>query len=82
MWDIDPSFDIGMMAEPYSPTYQPPLFKKFDGTRSTREHVITFLENLGINRGDKDSRLKEFSKLLTGKTFIWYTKLRSNSIHT
>ena len=43
---------------------------------------MSFLDDLGVYRGDKDLRLKEFSKSLTGRAFTWYAKLRPNSINT
>ncbi|KAJ1431731.1 Retrotransposon, unclassified-like protein [Sesbania bispinosa] len=57
-------------------------FRKFDGTSSTREHLMCFLDDLGVHRNNKELRLKEFSKSLSGKAFTWYVKLRLHSIKT
>ena len=46
------------------------------------EHIISFLDDLGVHRGDHDVKLKEFLKSLIGRAFTWYTKLRSNSINS
>ena len=82
MWDVDPPFSTTITAKPYPPGYQPPHFRKFDGIGSAREHIISFLDDLGVHSGDNDLKLREFSKSLTGRAFTWYTKLRSNSINS
>lgn len=69
LWDVDPPFSMTIATKPYPPGYQPPHFRKFDGTGSAREHIISFLDKLGIHRGDNNLRLREFSKSLTGRAF-------------
>ncbi|KAL4317141.1 hypothetical protein AHAS_Ahas15G0355400 [Arachis hypogaea] len=62
--------------------YQPPTFRKFDGTGSAKEHILSFLDDLGVFRNHQEPKIKEFSKLLTGRAFTWYYKLKANSINT
>ncbi|KAJ1397464.1 Aspartic peptidase domain superfamily [Sesbania bispinosa] len=66
----------------YPSRYQPPMFRKFDGTGSAKEHIMSFLDDLRIYRSNKNLRLREFSKSLLGRAFTWYAKLRPYSIET
>ncbi|KAJ1379934.1 Retrotransposon gag domain [Sesbania bispinosa] len=80
MLDPEPPLAKEILATPYPSGYQPPAFRKFDGTSSAREHLMCFLDDLGIHRNNKELRLKEFSKSLSGRAFTWYVKLRPHSI--
>ncbi|KAK7244906.1 hypothetical protein RIF29_39735 [Crotalaria pallida] len=80
--DIRPPFSAEVMMCSFPMRYVPLAFRKFDGTGSAREHIMTFLDDLGIYSQDKHLRLREFSKSLTGRAFTWYTKLRPTSINT
>ncbi|KAJ1416318.1 Retrotransposon gag domain [Sesbania bispinosa] len=82
VFDLEPPLTSTIMITPYPNGYQLPTFRKFDGTGSAKEHIMSFLDDLGIYRNNKDLRLKEFSKSLSGRAFIWYTKLRPYSINT
>ncbi|KAJ1377398.1 Retrotransposon gag domain [Sesbania bispinosa] len=82
LFELEPPLTDEVLATPYPLGYQAPSFRKFDGTGSAREHLMCFLEDLGIYRDNKSLRLKEFSKSLTGKAFTWYAKLRPGSIRS
>ncbi|KAJ1426539.1 Retrotransposon gag domain [Sesbania bispinosa] len=82
VFDLEPPLTNAIMTTPYPNGYQPPTFHKFDGTSSAKEHLMSFLDDLGIYRNNKDLRLKEFSKSLAGRAFTWYAKLRPCSINT
>ncbi|KAJ1399321.1 Retrotransposon gag domain [Sesbania bispinosa] len=71
---------LNVLMAPYPSGYQPPTFRKFDGTESTREHLMSFLDDLGVHIDNANLRLKEFSKSLSGRAFTWYSKLRPSSI--
>ena len=47
LWDLDLPFDAGIIARLYLPGYQLPKFRKFDGTGSAREYIMSFLDDLG-----------------------------------
>ncbi|KAJ1427656.1 Retrotransposon gag domain [Sesbania bispinosa] len=82
LFELEPPLTEEMLATPYPTGYQPPSFRKFDGTSSAREHLMCFLDYLGVHRNNKSLRLKEFSKSLAGRAFIWYAKLRTGSIRS
>ncbi|RYR13135.1 hypothetical protein Ahy_B04g070286 [Arachis hypogaea] len=81
-WEISPPFGHHILAKPYPKGYQPPTFRKFDGTGSAKEHILSFLDNLRVFRNHQELKIKEFSKLLTGRAFTGYCKLKANSINT
>ncbi|KAJ1397145.1 hypothetical protein SESBI_32051 [Sesbania bispinosa] len=70
--DLEPPLTEEVLAAPYPAGYQPPSFRKFDGTGSAREHLMCFLDDLGVHRDNKGLRMKEFSKSLLGRAFTWY----------
>ncbi|KAJ1412755.1 hypothetical protein SESBI_20189 [Sesbania bispinosa] len=69
VFDLEPPLTNAIMTTPYPNGYQPPTFRKFDRTSSAKEHLMSFLDDLGIHRNNKDLRLKEFSKSLAGRAF-------------
>ncbi|KAJ1406580.1 Aspartic peptidase domain superfamily [Sesbania bispinosa] len=71
VFDLEPPLVDEVLAAPYPMGYQPPSFRKFDGTGSAREHLMCFLDDLGVHRDNKGLRLKEFSKSLAGRAFTW-----------
>ena len=81
-FDLEPPYPGAIARKPYPMGYQTPAFRKFDGSGSAREHLVSFVDDLGIYRENKELRLREFSKSLTGRAFTWYTKLRPGSVHT
>ncbi|KAJ1388292.1 Aspartic peptidase domain superfamily [Sesbania bispinosa] len=69
IFDLEPPLADAVTMVPYLSGYQPPTFRKFDGTESLKEHIMSFLNDLGIYRSNKNLRLKEFSKSLLGRAF-------------
>ncbi|KAF7822144.1 hypothetical protein G2W53_027599 [Senna tora] len=56
-------------------------FRKFGGqTGHAKEYIMCFVDDLGIYGQDKELRLREFSKSLTGNAYTWYNKLAPESI--
>ncbi|KAJ1380853.1 Retrotransposon gag domain [Sesbania bispinosa] len=82
LFELEPPLTEEVLSTPYLVGYQPPSFRKFDGTSSAREHLMCFLDDLGVHRDNKSLRLKEFSKSLAGRAFTWYAKLRPGSIRS
>ncbi|KAJ1408497.1 Ribonuclease H domain [Sesbania bispinosa] len=82
LFELEPPLTEEVLSTPYPVGYQSPSFRKFDGTSSAWEHLMCFLDDLGVHRDNKSLRLKEFSKSLAGRSFTWYTKLRPGSIRS
>ncbi|KAJ1438986.1 hypothetical protein SESBI_02761 [Sesbania bispinosa] len=80
IFNLEPPLADTVTMVPYPSGYQPPTFRKFDGTGSAKEPIMSFLDYLGIYRSNKHLRLKEFCKSLSGRVFTWYAKLRPYSI--
>ncbi|RYQ92888.1 hypothetical protein Ahy_B09g099130 [Arachis hypogaea] len=81
-WEISAPFEHHILAKPYPKGYQPPTFRKFDGTESAKEHILSFLDDFRVFRNHQELKIKEFSKSLTGRAFTWYCKLKASSINT
>ncbi|XP_057756012.1 uncharacterized protein LOC130975208 [Arachis stenosperma] len=81
-WEISPPFEHHILAKSYSKGYQPPTFRNFDGNGSAKEHILSFLDDLGVFRNHQELKIEEFSKSLTERTFTWYFKLKASSINT
>ncbi|XP_028062254.1 uncharacterized protein LOC114265633 [Camellia sinensis] len=61
--------------------YTVPKFVHFDGRKgNAREHVLRFLDALGVHREDRNLRIREFSKSLTDRAFSWYANLAAGFI--
>ena len=59
----------------------PPIFPKYNGmVGNTREHIRKYVDALTAHSHDHELRLKEFSKSLEGRAFIWYTSLAPGSV--
>ncbi|CAL5420724.1 unnamed protein product [Camellia sinensis] len=81
--DVKPPYPIEMLSYPYPEGYTVPMFIKFDGKQgNAREHVVRFIETLGIHGSDHVLRLREFSKSLTNRAYSWYVNLTPNSIRS
>ncbi|XP_028079593.1 uncharacterized protein LOC114281339 [Camellia sinensis] len=66
---------------PYLAGYTIPKFVKFDGKQgNAREHVVRFIETLGVHGSDHSLHLREFSKSLTERACSWYMNLAPNLI--
>ena len=81
--DFQPPYPASILSKPYPKDYTNPRFKKFDGKKgNAREHVIGFLDDLGVYASDHKLRLKEFSKSLTDRAYSWFVNLPAGSIGT
>ncbi|KAG5557328.1 hypothetical protein RHGRI_007546 [Rhododendron griersonianum] len=79
--DLCPPYPIAVASMPYPEGYTVPKFIRFDGRKgNAKEHVIRFVDSLGVHSGDRNLRLREFSKSLTDKAYSWYTNLAPNSV--
>ncbi|KAJ1437623.1 Ubiquitin-conjugating enzyme, E2 [Sesbania bispinosa] len=68
VFDLEPPLTNAIMTTPYPNGYQLPIFSKFDGTGGAKEHLMSFLDDLGIHRNNKDLRLKEFLRKRSKET--------------
>ncbi|CAL5386670.1 unnamed protein product [Camellia sinensis] len=81
--DVKPPYPIEMLSYPYPEGYTVPKFIKFDGKQgNAREHVVRFIETLGIHGSNHVLRLREFSKSLTDRAYSWYVNLAPNSVRS
>ncbi|XP_058180082.1 uncharacterized protein LOC131298621 [Rhododendron vialii] len=81
--DIRPPYPVTILLLPYPEGYTPPKFVKFDGKEgSAQEHVVRFIESLRAHALDTNLRLREFSKSLTSRAYMWYVNLEPYSIAT
>ncbi|CAL5387349.1 unnamed protein product [Camellia sinensis] len=72
-----------MLSYPYLKGYIVLKFIKFDGKQgNAREHVVWFIETLGIHGSNHVLRLREFSKSLTDRAYSWYVNLAPDSIRS
>ncbi|EOY03309.1 H0502G05.11 protein [Theobroma cacao] len=76
-------YPASVAAKPYPKDYTSLMFKQFNGkTGDAREHVMKFVETLGVAGLDDDLKLKEFSKSLTEKAYTWYVNLTPGSVQS
>ena len=55
--------------------------RKFDGRKGNpREHIVSYIDDLGKYVDDENLRLREFSKSLNDKAYSWFVNLPANSI--
>ena len=82
-FDLKLPYPAKVAAKPYPKDYASPKFKLFDGKNGdAREHLMKFVETLGVAGLDNDLKLKEFSKSLTGKAYTWYVNLVPGSVES
>ncbi|EOY00436.1 H0502G05.11 protein [Theobroma cacao] len=82
-FDLKLPYPASVAAKPYPKDYTSPKFKQFNGkTGDAREHVMKFVETLGVAGLDDDLKLKEFSKSLTEKAYTWYVNLTPGSVQS
>jgi hypothetical protein len=78
-----PPYPIELLKEPYSEKYDTPTFVLFNGRRgSALEHIRNFLDSMGPFAANGELCLREFSKSLVDRAYIWYTVLPAGSIRT
>ena len=81
--DFQPLYTASILSKPYPKNYTNPQFKKFDGKKgNAREHVISFLDDPGVYLSDHKLRLREYSKFLTDRAYLWFVSLPASSICT
>ena len=74
--DLKLSYHQRIAAKPYPKDYVSPKFMMFNGKKgSAKEHLLKFIETIGVYGLDDDLKLKEFSKSLTEKAYTWYVNL-------
>ena len=79
--DTRPPYPEEIAGKPYPANYTPPIFPKHDGIiGNAREHIRWYVDALMAHSHDHKLRLREFSKSLEGKAFIWYTSLALGSV--
>ncbi|KAF7138338.1 hypothetical protein RHSIM_Rhsim07G0161100 [Rhododendron simsii] len=79
--DLCPLYRTTVASMPYPEGYMVPKFIRFDGRKgNAKEHVIRFVDSLGIHSGDRNLRLREFSKSLKDKAYSWYANLAPDSV--
>ncbi|EOX99301.1 Uncharacterized protein TCM_007935 [Theobroma cacao] len=66
--------------DPLLNTTHPSIIGNPITTGDAREHVMKFVETLGVMGLDDDLKLKEFSKSLIDKVYTWYVNLTLGSI--
>ncbi|OMO98613.1 reverse transcriptase [Corchorus capsularis] len=82
-FDLKLPYSKRVAMKPYPKDYVSPKFKQFDGkSGDAKEHVMKFVETLGVAGLDDDLKLKEFSKSLTGKAYTWYVNLTPGSVES
>ncbi|OMO94091.1 reverse transcriptase [Corchorus capsularis] len=82
-FDLKLPYSKRVATKPYPKDYVSPKFKQFDGkSGDAKEHVMKFVETLGVAGLDDDLKLKEFSKSLTGKAYTWYVNLIPGSVES
>ncbi|KAH7838629.1 hypothetical protein Vadar_029276 [Vaccinium darrowii] len=79
--DLRPPYPSTITSLPYPEGYTVPKFVRFNGRKgNAKEHMTRFVDSLGIHSGDRNLRLREFSKSLTDKACSWYTNLQADSV--
>uniref|UniRef100_A0A2N9FIW5 Reverse transcriptase domain-containing protein n=1 Tax=Fagus sylvatica TaxID=28930 RepID=A0A2N9FIW5_FAGSY len=69
--------------KPYPEKYIVPTFLRFDGRKgSALVHISKFIDLMGAYAGNGDLCLREFSKSLDDRAYIWYTTLPPESVKT
>ena len=70
-----------VLSKPYPKDCIKPKLRKFDGRKGNpREHIVSYIDDLGKYVDDENLRLREFSKSLTDKAYSWFVNLLANSI--
>ena len=81
--DVKRSYSQEILTMPYPTGYTVPKFIKFDGKQgNVREHVVRFIETLGVHGSAHSLHLWEFSKSYTERAYSWYVNLAPNSIQS
>ncbi|PON54500.1 hypothetical protein PanWU01x14_194590 [Parasponia andersonii] len=63
--EFQPPYPAWITLKPYPKDYVSPSFKKFNGKNdNAREHIISFLDDLGVYASDHELYLRNFFNLL------------------
>ena len=74
--DLKLPYNQCIAIKPYPQDYVSLKFMLFNGKNgSAKEHLLKFIETLGVYGLDEDLKLKEFSKSLTEKAYTLYVNL-------
>ena len=49
-FDLDPSYPMEIARRPYPLGYHVPTFRMFDLSGSAKEHLMSFVDDLGVHR--------------------------------
>ena len=78
-----PPYPTELLNQPNPEKYIVPTFSRFDGRkRSAFVHISKFIDSMGAYAGNSDLCLREFSKSLDDRAYIWYTTLPPGSVKT
>jgi hypothetical protein len=78
-----PPYPIELRNQPYPEKYIVPTFSRFDGRKdSALVHISKFIDSMGAYAGNGDLCLREFSKSLDDRAYIWYTTLPPRLVKT
>uniref|UniRef100_A0A2N9EU18 Integrase catalytic domain-containing protein n=1 Tax=Fagus sylvatica TaxID=28930 RepID=A0A2N9EU18_FAGSY len=78
-----PPYPVELLNQPYPEKYVVPTFSHFDGRKgSALVHISKFIDSMGAYAGNGDLCLREFSKSLDDRAYIWYTTLPPGSVKT
>ena len=67
---FQPPYPREIQAKPYPRGYHPPAFRMYNGrTGNAREHIIQFIDDLGVFSHDPELRMREFSKSLRDRAY-------------
>jgi hypothetical protein len=76
-------YPMELLNQPYPEKYVVPTFSRFDGRkRSALVHISKFIDSMGAYAGNGDLCLREFSKSLDDRAYIWYSTLPPGSVKT
>ena len=76
-------YPLELLSKPYQGKYKTLTFALYDGRKGNAvEHVSKFMDSMGPYAGDRELCLREFSKSLTNRAYMWYSTLHPNSIPT
>ena len=79
--DTRPPYSEEAFGKPYPINYTPLIFPKYDGiTGNAREHIRWYVNAPMAHFHIHTLRLREFSKLLEGHAFTWYTSPALGSV--
>lgn len=80
--NIRPPYLTSIAMKPYLVGYTVPNFQRFDSRKgNTIEHVSRFSAAMGPLAHNPEQCLREFSKSLTNRAYVWFLNLKPGSNH-